>query len=53
MALITEINVVVERMIPNSVRKLRSLLPRKESSATRAASQNEAFDRKLVFLTLF
>ena len=40
---ITEIRVVVERIMPNSVRKLRSLLPRSESSATLAASKKEAW----------
>jgi hypothetical protein len=36
--------VVVEMMIPNSVRKLRSLLERSESNATEAASKNDAWD---------
>jgi hypothetical protein len=40
----TEIRVVVDRIIPNNVKKLRSLLPRSESSATRAASKKEALD---------
>jgi len=39
---ITAIKVVVERMMPSSVRKLRILLPRSESMATEAASRNEA-----------
>ena len=39
---ITAMSVVVARMIPKSVRKLRSLLPRKESAATEAASRNDA-----------
>src|SRR5579883_964628 len=42
---ITEISVVVERMIPSRVRKLRSLLARRESSATAAASIKDAVDR--------
>jgi len=41
---ITAISVVVDRMIPSRVRKLRSLLPRKESRATAAASRKEAWD---------
>ena len=41
---ITEIRVVVDRIMPSSVRKLRSLLPRSESIATLAASKNEACD---------
>ena len=40
----TEISVVVDRIIPSSVRKLRSLLPRSESSATLAASKKEAWE---------
>ena len=40
----TAISVVVDRMIPSSVRKLRSLLDRSESSATEAASRKEARD---------
>ena len=44
MTLITAISVVVERMIPSSVKKLRSLLARKESKATDAASKNEAWE---------
>ena len=40
----TEISVVVDRIIPSNVRKLRSLLPRSESSATRAASKKEAWE---------
>ena len=39
---ITAISVVVARMIPSSVRKLRSLLPRSEASATLAASCKDA-----------
>ncbi len=39
---ITAINVVVDRMIPSSVRKLRSLLARSESKATAADSKKEA-----------
>src|SRR6266849_5712353 len=38
----TAINVVVARMMPNSVRKLRSLLERNESAATSVASRNDA-----------
>ena len=40
---ITAIRVVVARMIPSRVRKLRSLLTRNDSAATRADSANEAF----------
>ena len=40
--LITAISVVVARIIPSSVRKLRSLLPRSEWSAPFTASQNDA-----------
>ena len=40
----TAIKVVVERIIPSSVRKLRSLLARSESRATPAASKKEAWD---------
>ena len=43
--LITAINVVVARITPNSVKKLRSLLPRRESSAKLADSQKDAFFR--------
>jgi hypothetical protein len=39
---ITAMSVVVARIIPSSVRKLRSLLPRSELSATAAASKSEA-----------
>src|SRR5208337_4249974 len=39
---ITAINVVVARMMPSSVRKLRSLLERRESAAIAAASRNDA-----------
>src|SRR5438874_13470569 len=42
--LITAISVVVARMMPSSVRKLRSLLPRSECRAPFTASQNDAFD---------
>src|SRR4051794_38866056 len=42
---VTAIRVVVARMIPSSVRKLRSLFLRSESSAMRVASQNEALKR--------
>ena len=41
---ITAISVVVERIIPSSVRKLRSLLERSESKATEAASKKDAWD---------
>src|SRR6516164_5619144 len=40
----TAIKVVVARMIPSSVRKLRSLLARKLAAAPTTASQNEACD---------
>ena len=40
---ITAISVVVERIIPSSVRKLRSLLDRRESNATLAASRKDAW----------
>ena len=39
---ITAISVVVARMIPSSVRKLRSFLERSESAAIAAASANDA-----------
>lgn len=39
---ITAIRVVVARMIPSNVRKLRSLLERNESAATDAASRMDA-----------
>ena len=42
---VTAISVVVARMIPSSVRKLRSLFLRSESTAIRVASQNDA-DRR-------
>src|SRR5579884_1830171 len=42
---VTEINVVVARMMPSRVRKLRSLFLFKESMAIRPASQNEALGR--------
>src|SRR6202022_4288870 len=38
----TAINVVVARIMPSSVRKLRSLLDRSESAATDAASRKDA-----------
>src|ERR1700686_2183579 len=38
----TAIKVVVARMMPSSVRKLRSLLERSESAATAAASRKDA-----------
>ena len=41
---ITAISVVVERIIPSSVRKLRSLLERSESNATDAASKKDAWE---------
>ena len=42
---VTAISVVVARMIPSRVRKLRSLFLRSESTAIRAASQKEALGR--------
>jgi hypothetical protein len=42
---VTEINVVVARMMPRSVRKLRSLFLFRESMAIRPASQKEALGR--------
>ena len=42
MRAVTAIRVVVARMIPSSVRKLRSLFLRSESRAIRVASQKEA-----------
>ena len=39
---ITAISVVVARMIPSRVRKLRNLLERSESAAMDATSRNEA-----------
>ncbi len=44
MTLITAINVVVARMIPSNVKKLRNLLERKEATATLAASAKLAPD---------
>ena len=44
---VTAISVVVARMIPSSVRKLRSLFLRSESRAMRVASQNDADRRNL------
>ena len=41
---ITAISVVVARIIPSRVRKLRSLLPRSEWRAPFTASQNDACD---------
>ena len=41
---ITAIRVVVERMMPSRVRKLRSLLERSESKATEAASKKDAWE---------
>jgi hypothetical protein len=41
---ITAISVVVARMIPSNVRKLRSLLPRSEWRAPLTASQNDAWE---------
>src|SRR5579864_3619896 len=38
----TAMSVVVARIMPNRVRKLRSLLERKESAATDVASRNDA-----------
>src|ERR1700730_10223071 len=40
----TAIKVVVARMIPRSVRKLRSLLDRSEAAAPSTASQKDALD---------
>src|SRR5271157_4632740 len=45
MSAVTAIRVVVARIIPSSVRKLRSLFLRKESTAMRPASQKEALGR--------
>ena len=42
-------SVVVERMIPSKVRKLRSLLDRKESNATEAASKKDAREDFTIF----
>src|SRR5271169_2407464 len=47
---ITAISVVVARMIPSSVRKLRSLLPRSEWRAPFTASQNDAWE--FIYLSL-
>jgi hypothetical protein len=38
----TAMRVVVARMTPSKVKKLRNLLERRESTASLAASQNEA-----------
>src|SRR5271157_4820876 len=46
MRAVTAIRVVVARMIPSNVRKLRSLFLRSESRAIRVASQKEALKRK-------
>src|ERR1017187_3149628 len=56
---ITAIRVVVARMMPSRVRKLRSLLPRSDWTAATTASQNDAraliycpyVDRDRLFLT--
>ena len=40
----TAMSVVVERMMPSSVRKLRILLDRRESNATEAASRKDAWE---------
>src|ERR1700690_1854277 len=42
---VTAMRVVVARMMPSRVRKLRSLFLRNESSAIRVASQKEALGR--------
>jgi hypothetical protein len=44
---VTAIRVVVARMMPSSVRKLRSLFLRSESRAILVASQKEALRRNL------
>jgi hypothetical protein len=44
MMAMTAISVVVARMIPSSVKKLRSLLPRRDPAATDRASPMDAFD---------
>jgi hypothetical protein len=49
---VTAISVVVARMIPSKVRKLRSLFLLRESMAIRAASQKEALGRKLRLLAM-
>jgi hypothetical protein len=41
MSAVTAIRVVVARMIPSSVRKLRSLFLRRESTAMRVDSQKD------------
>jgi hypothetical protein len=41
---VTAMSVVVERIIPRRVRKLRILLDRIESNATEAASRNDAWE---------
>src|SRR5271156_6677800 len=40
----TAIRVVVERIMPSSVKKVRSLLDRNESNATEAASRKDAWE---------
>ena len=47
---VTAIRVVVARMMPSRVRKLRSLFLRRESSAMRVASQKEALRRSFLEL---
>src|ERR1017187_10949041 len=47
MSAVTAIRVVVARMMPRRVRKLRNLFLRKESRAMREASQKEALRRNL------
>src|SRR6478752_1795915 len=47
MRAVTAISVVVARIIPSRVRKLRSLFLRSESRAIRVASQNDADRRNL------
>ena len=54
MSAVTAISVVVARIIPSSVRKLRSLFFCNELRAMRVASQKEALGRNLrVWLTGF
>ena len=47
MSAVTAISVVVARMMPSSVRKLRSLFLCNELKAMRVASQKEALGRNL------
>src|ERR1700730_18340810 len=47
MSAVTAIKVVVARMIPSSVRKLRSLFLPSDANAMRVASQNEALGLNL------